>query len=92
MGLRLHEFYDMPFNELSIAFIGHEEKEERREFEMKFLAWHSMIGPHMNPSKIPSFEQFTRKSNAQKSRMTDDQRERFIQSAKEYELKKKAKQ
>lgn len=82
----------MPYNEVQIALMAYEDRRGRNEFEMKYLAWHSMIGPHMNPSKIPTFEQFTRKSNASTTRMTEEQRQRFIQSAKEYELKKKAKQ
>lgn len=91
MGLRLHEFYDMPFNELSIAVMAHDDLKEQREYEIKFIAWHTMAGSHMNPSKIPTFEQFTRKNKAPRSKMTEEQRQRFIQSTQEYELKRKAK-
>lgn len=81
----------MPYNEMEIGFMAYQDREERRQYEMKFLAWHTMAGPHMNPAKIPTFEQFTRKDKAPRSRMTEEQRARFIQSTQEYELKRKSK-
>lgn len=91
MGLRLHEFYDMPFNELLIAILSYEDREEQREYEMKFLAWYAMAGSHMDPKKIPTFDKFTQKLKTSKSRMTENQRQRMIAATREYELKKKSK-
>jgi hypothetical protein len=59
MGIRLHDFYEMPFNEFLIWLNGWENKRQREILDNQYLAYHAMIGPHLDPKKIPSFQKFT---------------------------------
>lgn len=66
---------------------GYYKKREREIEDIKFIAWHSMIGTRIE--KIPSFDQFV-KGSKPKTKASQDQREKFLYEAmKHYNNKKK---
>ncbi|TYP89426.1 hypothetical protein BC792_12727 [Sphingobacterium allocomposti] len=65
---------------------GYAKKREREIEDIKFIAWHSMVGTRLE--KIPSFEQFVLGKKSV-TKASQSQRDKFISEAmKHYNSKK----
>ena len=85
----------MPYNELLIllSVVSDRRSREKEEYELrdmqaKFIAWHAMVGSHLNPKAIPDFNSFTGQKKKSSSRATEGQRELFKKAFQEYQFKK----
>lgn len=59
LGLRLEEFYDMPFCEFLIKSYAFNRMQKERLRHTRLIAWSAQIGSHLDPKKFPkSIEQF----------------------------------
>ena len=83
LGLRLNDFYDMPFAEFIIMSYGFDKKIERETIGIQFIAWHSMIGSHLDPKKIPSFDKFINKKETGK-RASEELKAVFFEEYQQY--------
>lgn len=83
MGLRLHDFYNMPLNELLIALHAWGNKRDREIFDSQFIAYHAMIGSHLDPNKIPSFNKFINAEEPAK-RLSEEAKQAFLREHEEY--------
>lgn len=81
----------MPLNELLIASHWWNKKQDREVFNNQFLAYHSIVGPHLNPKNIPpTFEKFAGgKEDKPKVKATERQKELMLADAAEYYKKNK---
>ena len=86
LGLRLEEFYDMPFCEFRIKAHAYKRMQEERMRHTRLIAYYSAIGPHLDPKKLPksidSFMQIGDKPK--KSKVSDEMRQLFKQRMDEY--------
>lgn len=85
MGLRLHDFYEMPLNELLIGLNAWDNKREREILDNKYLAYHMIIAPRLQ--KIPSFEEFIGNKQKTAKRASEKQRELMLAAVAEYNNK-----
>lgn len=79
--------YDMSFAEFQIRLFAWKRTEERAWEKVRLLAWYSMTGSHLDPKKLPkSINNFMKLGidNRQKSRVSDAQKEAFMNAMKEY--------
>lgn len=74
----------MPLNELLIAMYGWDKQQERTTLNTQFIAYHAMIGSHLDPKKIPSFERFINKNAKQIKSASDELKSVFRQEYQEY--------
>ena len=59
LGLRLEEFYDMPFCEFLIKSYAFNRMQKERLRHTRLIAWSAQIGSHLHQNSIPkSIEQF----------------------------------
>lgn len=59
LGLRLEEFYDMPFCEFLIKSYAFNRMQKERLRHTRLIAWSAQIGSHLHPNSVPkSIEQF----------------------------------
>ena len=98
LGLRLEEFYDMPFCEFLIKSYAFNRMQNERLRHTRLIAFSAQIGSHLDPKKMPkSIEQFmpigSERKKKRGSKVSDEMREIFDQRMKEYNeavaLKKK---
>ena len=98
LGLRLEEFYDMPFCEFLIKSYAFNRMQKERLRHTRLIAWSAQIGSHLHQNSIPkSIEQFMPIGNERKkkrgSKVSDEMRTMFEQRMREYNeavvLKKK---
>ena len=98
LGLRLEEFYDMPFCEFLIKSYAFNRMQNERLRHTRLIAFSAQIGSHLDPKKMPkSIEQFmpigSERKKKSKSKVSDEMRAIFDQRMKEYNeavaLKKK---
>ncbi len=86
LGLRLEEFYDMPFCEFRIKAYAYKRMQEERLRHTRLIAYYSAIGPHLKsdslPKSIDSFMQIGDKPR--KSRVSDEMRELYRKRMDEY--------
>ena len=91
LGLRLEEFYEMPWCEFLIKSYAYNRMQEEKLRHTRLIAYSSQIGSHLDPKKLPrSIDQFmqigseknARKSN--KSLIFDDMKELFKKRMQEY--------
>lgn len=64
---------------------------DREVLDNQFIAWHAMVGSHMDPKTLPSFKKFTNHEGETKS-ATIEQREMVLKEAEEYYKLKRASQ
>ena len=87
LGLRLEEFYDMPFCEFRIKAYAYKRMQEERLRHTRMIAYYSAVGPHLDPKKLPkTIDEFMRigdKPN-KRSRVSDEMRELFKKRMDEY--------
>ena len=86
LGLRLEEFYDMPFCEFRIKAYAYKRMQEERLRHTRMIAYYSAVGPHLDPKKLPkTIDEFMRiGNNPKKSRVSDEMRELYKQRMDEY--------
>lgn len=91
LGLRLEEFYEMPWCEFLIKSYAYNRMQEEKLRHTRLVAYSAQIGSHLDPKKLPrSIDQFMRigsekeveKSN--KSAIFDDMKELFKKRMQEY--------
>lgn len=58
LGLRLHEFYDMPWCEYLIKSKAYYRMQRDRLIHTRFIAYHAFIAPHVSMKSIPKIEKF----------------------------------
>jgi hypothetical protein len=91
LGLRLEEFYEMPWCEFLIKSYAYSRMQEEKLRHTRLIAYSAQIGSHLDPKKLPrSIDQFMRigsekdseKSN--KNAKFDDMKELFKKRMQEY--------
>lgn len=94
LGLRMHDFYNMPFNEFIIKVESYRRIEGDRNkadiLNYQFVAYHAFIAGNIRLDKIPSFKEFIGEEEEVVPTLTEYQREKLKAATAEY-LKKKNK-
>lgn len=89
LGLRLEEFYDMPFCEFLIKSYAYNRMQKERLRHTRLIAWSAQIGSHLDAKKMPkTIEQFmpigSERKKKRKSKVSDEMRAIFEQRMREY--------
>lgn len=89
LGLRLEEFYEMPWCEFLIKSYAYNRMQEEKLRHTRLIAYSSQIGSHLDPKKLPrSIDQFMQIGNEDnkkpKTQGTQSMRDLFKQRMKEY--------
>ena len=91
LGLRLEEFYEMPWCEFLIKSYAYNRMQEEKLRHTRLIAYSAQIGSHLDPKKLPrSIDQFMQigsEKNANKSNKNvifDDMKELFKKRMQEY--------
>lgn len=95
LGLRLEEFYEMPWCEFLIKSYAYNRMQEEKLRHTRLIAYSSQIGSHLDPKKLPrSIDQFMRigsennsdknSDNPNKNAKFDDMKELFKKRMQEY--------
>ena len=91
LGLRLEEFYEMPWCEFLIKSYAYSRMQEEKLRHTRLIAYSAQIGSHLDPKKLPrSIDQFMKigsENNARKSNKSpifDDMKELFKKRMQEY--------
>lgn len=87
LGLRLEEFYDMPFCEFRIKAYAYKRMQEERLRHTRMIAYYSAVGPHLDPKKLPkTIDEFMWIGDKPKkrSRVSDEMRELYKRRMDEY--------
>ena len=85
----LEYVYDMTWAEFKMREFAYDRKQEKDWFKIRELAYASIIGPHLDPKKVPSKERFM--PLGKKPGISEKMRERMKEAIKEYKDKKNAK-
>ena len=83
----LEYVYDMTWAEFRIRQFAYNRKQKRDWFKIREVAFASIIGPHLDPKKLPSKERFMPLSD--KSEVNEAMKERMMKVVKIYKDKKK---
>ena len=95
LGLRLEEFYEMPWCEFLIKSYAYNRMQEEKLRHTRLVAYSAQIGSHLDPKKLPrSIDQFMRigsennttnnSDNPDKKLIFDDMKELFRKRMSEY--------
>ena len=91
LGLRLEEFYEMPWCEFLIKSYAYNRMQEEKLRHTRLIAYSSQIGSHLDPKKLPrSIDQFMKigsekkANNSNKNVIFDDMKELFKKRMQEY--------
>ena len=91
LGLRLEEFYEMPWCEFLIKSYAYNRMQEEKLRHTRLIAYSAQIGSHLDPKKLPrTIDQFMRigsEENSVKSNKNakfDDMKELFKKRMQEY--------
>ena len=95
LGLRLEEFYEMPWCEFLIKSYAYNRMQKEKLRHTRLIAYSSQIGSHLDPKKLPrSIDQFmqigsenNRENNSNssdKKPIFDDMKELFKKRMQEY--------
>ena len=95
LGLRLEEFYEMPWCEFLIKSYAYNRMQEEKLRHTRLVAYSAQIGSHLDPKKLPrSIDQFMRigsennsgnnSNNSNKNAIFDDMKELFKKRMQEY--------
>lgn len=90
LGLRLEEFWDMPFCEFRIKSFAYNRMQEERLRHTRLITYYSAIGSHLDPKKLPkTIDQFMPigQKKTKKSIISDEMRELYRQRMDEYNEK-----
>lgn len=85
----LEYVYDMSWAEFRIREFAYNRKQEKDWFKIRELAYASIIGPHLDPKKIPSKKQFM--PLGEKPGISEKMKERMLQAIDKYKKEKNAK-
>ena len=95
LGLRLEEFYEMPWCEFLIKSYAYNRMQEEKLRHTRLVAYSAQIGSHLDPKKLPrSIDQFMKigsennsdknSDNSNKNAIFDDMKELFRKRMSEY--------
>ncbi len=86
LGLRLHDFYDMPWCEYLIKSYAYQRLEKEKYRHTRFIAFHALIGPHVPPKTLPkTIEQFMPLGDYQRTnRASENLKSKFLEGYKDY--------
>ena len=95
LGLRLEEFYEMPWCEFLIKSYAYNRMQEEKLRHTRLIAYNAQIGSHLDPKKLPrSIDQFMKigsennsaknSDNPNKKLIFDDMKELFRKRMSEY--------
>ena len=95
LGLRLEEFYEMPWCEFLIKSYAYNRMQEEKLRHTRLIAFNARIGSHLDPKTLPrSIDQFMRigsennsensSDNPDKKIIFDDMKELFRKRMSEY--------
>ena len=91
LGLRLEEFYEMPWCEFLIKSYAYSRMQEEKLRHTRLIAYSAQIGSHLDPKKLPrSIDQFMPIGNEKNARESnkndnfDDMKELFKKRMQEY--------
>ena len=95
LGLRLEEFYEMPWCEFLIKSYAYNRMQEEKLRHTRLVAYSAQIGSHLDPKKLPrSIDQFMKigsennsdknSDNPDKKPIFDDMKELFRKRMSEY--------
>lgn len=59
-------------------------KRDREILDNQFIAYHALIGSHLDPKKIPSFEKFIKKDNSVHKKASEELKIQLLKEAEEY--------
>ncbi len=87
LGLRLHDFFDMSWYEYQIMSKGYEDIQKEEWKKVKFIAYHSLIGPHREPKSLPkSFDDFLKLFEPKKVKKADSvSRQKLLEQYKAFQ-------
>ena len=89
LGLRMEEFYDMPWCEYLIKCQAWQRIEKEKWRHTRLIAFESKIGSHLNPKTLPrSIERYMPLNEKKKSVVSDEIKKLYIQRMAEYNAKK----
>lgn len=54
--MRLDDFYDMPYCEFYLKSLAYHRMQKEKMYHTRFIAYHAMIGSHLDPKRIPSID------------------------------------
>lgn len=91
LGLRLHEFYDMPWCEYIIKSKAYYRMQRDKLIHTRFIAYHAFIAPHIGLKSIPSIDKFMPIDGDERAvrRVSDETKQRFLVEYQEYLKAKK---
>lgn len=88
LGIMSRDYvYDMTFAEFQIRLFAYKRMQLRDWEKVRQIAWSAYIGSHQDPKKMPkTIDKFMNLGgdNKQKSRVSDEQKERFMSAMAEY--------
>ena len=95
LGLRLEEFYEMPWCEFLIKSYAYNRMQEEKLRHTRLVAYSAQIGSHLDPKKLPrSIDQFMKigsenntannSNSTDKKLIFDDMKELFRKRVSEY--------
>lgn len=91
LGLRLEEFYEMPWCEFLIKSYAYNRMQEEKLRHTRLIAYSAQIGSHLDPKKLPrSIDQFMKIGGekdsviSNKNAKFDDMKELFRKRMQEY--------
>lgn len=88
LGLRMEEFYDMPWCEYLIKCLAWQRMEKEKWRHTRLIAFESKIGAHLNPKTLPRSIERYMPLNEKKSVVSDEIKKLYIQRMAEYNAKK----
>ena len=86
LGLSVNDYYRMSWYEFVLRKTAYNKRMNIDWESTKLLAYHSLIGSHFDPKKLPKYDVFLKAKK--KSVISDEARKLFNQRMKEWELLK----
>jgi len=85
--MRLDDVYNMTFAEFQIRLFAYKRMQLREWEKVRQISWSAFIGSHQDPKKMPkSIDKFMKLdgSDSSKSKVTEEQKRRFLEATQEY--------
>lgn len=84
LGLRLEEFFDMPWCEFLIKSYAYNRMQEERLRHTRLIAWTALTGSHLDPKGLPKSIDSFLPIGKKKSRVSEEMKALFRQRMIEY--------
>ena len=85
LGLRLQDFYLMPFCEFILKSQAYNRMQEEKLLHTRRIAFYAAIGSHLDPKKLPKDEHsFMPIGEKKRNRASEEMKELFRQRMEEY--------